>query len=261
MSRFFPTCSIAMLLALGVTACSSDSDDNIEPLSLDESSEPTDAGELSDQAPESMNTGEPGGDITPIAGLWDGSTTVDGVTDIVYWNLAADGVLTRFDYQQDGIAGASGENCSLIGDPITVSPEDDNIYSIFNVAVTAVRTDQLLTITFIDADINDLDADGDDSETPVFSWTLLTTLVLEDLNSCTAGPFDPGIAFGDNTVDRPLVTRTQCQADGNTIIGDAGDGAIHDVDYICPSGVAPVAQIMFLEDEPIAVEGEVCCPS
>ena len=257
MLKFFPNCSIAVLLALGVTACSSDDDSE----SVNESDEPMVLGGFSDQAPESINTGEPGGDITPIAGLWDGSSTVDEVTDVVYWNLAANGVLTRFDFQQDGVIGASGDNCYVVGEPITVSPEDDDFYSIFNVAVTAVRSDKLLTITFLDADINDLDVDGDNTETPVFSWTLLTTPVLEDLNSCNDEPFDPSIALGGNTADRPFITRAQCEADGNTILGDAGNGAINDVDFICPSGVAPIAQIMFLEDEPIATEGEVCCPS
>ena len=257
MLKNFPICSIAVLLVLGVTACSSDEDS--EP--LNEPGEPTGSGEFSDQAPESIDTGEPGGDITPIAGLWDGSSTADEVTDVVYWNLAANGVLTRFDFQQDGAVGASGDNCYIVGEPITVSPEDDDFYSIFNVAVTAVRTDQLLTITFLDADINDLDEDGDNTETPVFSWTLLTTPVLEDLNSCTDELFDPNIALGGNTADRPFITRAQCEAGGNTIFGDAGDGAIHDADYICPSGAAPIAQIMFLEGEPIATEGEVCCPS
>lgn len=129
-----------------------------------------------------LNTGEPGGDITTIAGLWDG-TTSDG-NDVVYWNFAANGVLTRHDYQQDSGAVASGENCYAVGDPITVTPEGGDDYSIFDVAVTAAVTDESLTVTFLEADKNDLDEDGDTNETPVLTWTRLNTPVLEDLNNC-----------------------------------------------------------------------------
>ena len=120
MLKFFPTRAIVVLLVFGLAACSSDDDDDIDIEPSNESSD------FSDQAPESINTGEPGGDISAIAGLWDGSNTDGEVADIVYWNMAANGVLTRYDYQQDGVAGASGDNCYIIGDPITVSPEDDN---------------------------------------------------------------------------------------------------------------------------------------
>jgi len=131
-----------------------------------------------------VTTGEPGGDITPIAGLWDGTTSNGDASDVVYWNFAANGVLKRYDYQQDGGANASGENCYVVSDPITVTPEGDNDYSINNVAVTAVVNSQSLGVTFLEADNNDLDADGDTDETPVFTWARLVSPVLEDLNSC-----------------------------------------------------------------------------
>ena len=264
MIKVVSICIVSVSLALGVAACSSDNDDesSLESGGLsDQAPEPDNTGELSDQAPEPMNTGEPGGDITAIAGLWDGSDTDAEVTDVVYWNMAGNGVLTRFDYQQDGVAGATGDNCYITSDPITVSPEADDTYSIFNVAVTAVRTDQSLTITFLDPDVNDLDADGDVTETPEFKWTLLTTPMLGDLNSCTNEAFDPSPVVDDTPADSPLITRAQCLAGGNTIVGDIGNGAIHEDDYLCPSGSSPIAGIRFLDGEPIATEGEVCCPS
>ena len=258
MFKLHPILIILVSLALGVAACSSSDDNDASDNNNDPS---TESSELSDQAPELLNTGEPGGDITAIAGLWDGSDTIGEVTDVVYWNMAANGVLTRFDYQQDGVASATGENCYINGDPITVTPESDDTYSISDVAVTAVRTNQSLTITFLEPDMNDLDADGDNTETPEFSWTLLTTPVLDDLNSCTTEAFDPSTEIDDSPADGPLITRAQCLAGGNIIVGDIGDGAIHEDDFICPSGLPPIAGITFVDGEPIATDGEVCCPS
>lgn len=151
-----------------------------------------------------VNTGEPGGDITTIAGLWDG-TTSDG-NDVVYWYFATNGVLTRYDYQQDSGSAASGENCYVVGDPITVTPESGNDYSIFDVAVTAVVTDESLNIMFLEADKNDLDEDGDTDETPVLTWTRLNTPVLEDLNNCTptTDNSDPHNSDPQNSADGSL---------------------------------------------------------
>ena len=134
-----------------------------------------------------VNTGEPGGDITAIAGLWDG-TTSDG--DVVYWSFAAEGVLTRYDFQQDGITSASGENCYYVNEPITVTPESGDDYSIGNIAVTAVVNGESLSVTFLEADQFDLDENGDTEETPVFTWTRLNVPLLEDLNSCTPSTDD-----------------------------------------------------------------------
>jgi len=106
------------------------------------------------------STGEPGGDITAIAGLWDGTTTTGDASDVVYWSFAANGVLTRYDYQQDGGSGATGENCYIVGDPITVTPEGGNDYSIQNVAVTAVVSGDSISLAFLEPDTNDLDSDG-----------------------------------------------------------------------------------------------------
>ncbi|MBX2837876.1 MAG: hypothetical protein KTR35_13535 [Gammaproteobacteria bacterium] len=171
MQKYLLSLSLGAMVFLA--ACSSD-DDNA-----------SDESQFNPDAPETENTGEPGGDISAIAGLWDGTTPVADSSDVVYWYFAQNGVLTRYDYQQDGAPGATDENCYIVGDPITVTPEGGDDYSLFNVAVSAVRTDDQLTMTFYEADRNDLDADGDTEEVPTFTWSLLTTPVLEDLNACT----------------------------------------------------------------------------
>lgn len=64
----------------------------------------------------------------------------------------------------------------------------------------------------------------------------------------------------DETGSRPQLTAEQCQANGGTVVGDIGDGAIHRPDYTCPDGSAPSGSIAPAAGEPIAVEGAVCCP-
>jgi len=123
-------------------------------------------------------------------GVWDGTINNSGTNDVVYWNFAANGVLTRYDFQQDGIPSASGQNCYVVSEPITVTPEGGEDYSIGNVAVTAVVTGESLNITFLEADENDLDENGDTEEMPVFIWTRLSSPVLEDLNNCTLSTID-----------------------------------------------------------------------
>jgi hypothetical protein len=53
---------------------------------------------------------------------------------------------------------------------------------------------------------------------------------------------------------RPSMTDAECTAQGGTVVGDIGDGAIHRDDYVCPSGVAPIGTV------PVGIEGSVCCP-
>lgn len=53
---------------------------------------------------------------------------------------------------------------------------------------------------------------------------------------------------------RPTMTDAECTAQGGTVVGDIGDGAIHRADYVCPSGSAPIGTI------PVGIEGSVCCP-
>jgi hypothetical protein len=58
---------------------------------------------------------------------------------------------------------------------------------------------------------------------------------------------------------RPTLTREECQQDarGGSIVGDIGNGAIFEPDYVCESnGQAPLGNIV---DEPLAIDGEVCC--
>jgi len=61
--------------------------------------------------------------------------------------------------------------------------------------------------------------------------------------------------------ERPQLTADECTAQGGNVVGDIGDGAIHRADYVCPSGAAPTGSIRSEGDEPVAVEGSVCCPS
>jgi hypothetical protein len=58
---------------------------------------------------------------------------------------------------------------------------------------------------------------------------------------------------------RPELTAEACEANGGTIVGDIGDGAIHRADYRCPSGAAPSGDIKAPEGGPMGVEGSVCC--
>ncbi|MFK8083530.1 MAG: hypothetical protein AB8B97_24885 [Granulosicoccus sp.] len=148
----------------------------------------------------------------------------------------------------------------------------------------------------MDPDINDVDEDGDITETPTFTWSLLTTPVLEDLNSCTPSAEnsddststdqqasevdavspeadivviepslgdDPG-QDSELSVDSPVISlelsRAECEAmEGGTVVGDIGDGAIFAPEYRCESGLRPIGLVTALDDEPIATDGEVCC--
>jgi len=60
--------------------------------------------------------------------------------------------------------------------------------------------------------------------------------------------------------ERPQLTNAECEAQGGTIVGDIGDGAIHRPDYLCANGKPPLGSIRAEQGEPIAVEGSVCCP-
>jgi hypothetical protein len=63
--------------------------------------------------------------------------------------------------------------------------------------------------------------------------------------------------------DRAEVTRQECLDRNGTIVGDIGNGAIFNDDYVCESsGESPIANILqpsVESGEPIAIEGEVCC--
>ena len=58
---------------------------------------------------------------------------------------------------------------------------------------------------------------------------------------------------------RPELSRAECTASGGMVIGDIGNGAIHEPDYRCSNGKPPLGTIVPQPGEPIAIEGEVCC--
>jgi hypothetical protein len=58
------------------------------------------------------------------------------------------------------------------------------------------------------------------------------------------------------------MTATECTDAGGNVVGDIGNGAIFEPDYVCESnGEAPTAQIKAEEGGPMGVEGSVCCGS
>lgn len=59
---------------------------------------------------------------------------------------------------------------------------------------------------------------------------------------------------------RTQLTEPECQAQSGEVVGDIGDGAIFQEAYLCPSGEAPLGNIVPSADAPIAIEGSVCCP-
>jgi hypothetical protein len=83
--------------------------------------------------------------------------------------------------------------------------------------------------------------------------------------TAVAEPGEPGEPTQEEqpageSVDRPQLTSADCEAQGGTVVGDIGDGAIHRPDYVCPdSGEAPIGSIVAEGGEPIAIEGAVCC--
>lgn len=60
-------------------------------------------------------------------------------------------------------------------------------------------------------------------------------------------------------VERRGLTAAQCQEKGGVVVGDIGDGAIHRADYLCASGKKPISSLVYGTNEPISVEGAVCC--
>ena len=76
----------------------------------------------------------------------------------------------------------------------------------------------------------------------------------------TSAPEPTGEEMPGSDAERPGITAEACEAQGGTVIGDIGDGAIHRPDYRCPdSDEAPIGSIVPEGDGPIAVEGAVCC--
>ena len=56
------------------------------------------------------------------------------------------------------------------------------------------------------------------------------------------------------------MTAQECTDQGGEVVGDIGDGAIHQPDYKCPkSGEPPIGHIAAEPGKPAAIEGAVCC--
>ena len=85
-------------------------------------------------------------------------------------------------------------------------------------------------------------------------------LLEENLGGGGGGGDDLGFP-GQNIVEREEMTRQECIDDFNgTIVGDIGNGAIFQDNYICESnGQEPIGNIDQTNEEAIAIEGEVCC--
>jgi hypothetical protein len=70
----------------------------------------------------------------------------------------------------------------------------------------------------------------------------------------------PDVDAENGGEQRPGITAADCEAQGGQVVGDIGDGAIHQPDYRCPtSGEAPIGTITPDPGGPVAVEGSVCC--
>ncbi|MAQ15032.1 MAG: hypothetical protein CMN30_09595 [Sandaracinus sp.] len=66
----------------------------------------------------------------------------------------------------------------------------------------------------------------------------------------------PGeLPTGPSPADRPAVGAAECEAQGGTVVGDIGDGAVHRPDYRCSDGQAPIGSVAS------GIEGAVCCPA
>lgn len=69
------------------------------------------------------------------------------------------------------------------------------------------------------------------------------------------GNGNPTVAYLDVEV-----SPEECEEQGGEVVGDIGNGAIFEEDYVCPTnGEPPFAVVVRGEGEPIAIEGEVCC--
>jgi hypothetical protein len=97
----------------------------------------------------------------------------------------------------------------------------------------------------------------------------IITLSFALLAACSKPPSTPPPtqepAGEDKPVDepaeeRPGLTAAACEEQGGQVVGDIGDGAIHQPDYRCPdSGEAPIGSIVADPGGPVAIEGAVCC--
>jgi hypothetical protein len=79
-------------------------------------------------------------------------------------------------------------------------------------------------------------------------------------SSGSEGPGEQPLPLpGSEPAERDEYTRQECTDMEGAIVGDIGNGAIFEDDYICESsGSPPIANIV-QNEEPFAIEGEVCC--
>lgn len=202
--------TIALVLAAapmlgGIHGCGSETDKNMPTgetstaqSTTTNSDNTTDAGDDADTSESATHeeiesnpdleleeTDDPGGvDTSAFAGVWDGSLQRGDALDTVYWELSINGILTRYDYQGDGVEGASGENCYTRGDPIKLTAESGDDFLIGSVATSITRVDDILTITFRESDSADLDQDNDIDEAPVLEWPLSGFITSDELMNC-----------------------------------------------------------------------------
>jgi hypothetical protein len=99
----------------------------------------------------------------------------------------------------------------------------------------------------------------------------LVALFLVGCSTSGAPPESPAPETPDTpapeTADTPVpaggrerLSAQDCEKKGGSVVGDIGDGATQRPDYRCPSGGAPLGDIVAPEAGPMGVEGSVCCP-
>lgn len=97
------------------------------------------------------------------------------------------------------------------------------------------------------------------------SFALLLLVACKPTTQPTSeAPSDqPGTSEGlpvSNDGPEASLTAAECVDGGGSVVGDIGNGAIFEPDYVCESnGEAPTARIAADGDGPIATEGSVCC--
>lgn len=89
----------------------------------------------------------------------------------------------------------------------------------------------------------------------------LALLLLAACNKTGAStPPSEGLPPGPPARDKSF-TAAECEAEGGTVVGDIGNGAIHQPDYTCENGEPPLGDVTADEGGPMGVEGSVCCGS
>jgi hypothetical protein len=90
--------------------------------------------------------------------------------------------------------------------------------------------------------------------TSMIHWTIAAVLAGCGASQAPTDDSSKGVS------ERKTLAQPECEAQGGTVVGDIGNGAIHRPGYLCPSGKPPLGTIVPRAGEPIPVEGSVCCP-